>query len=211
MIEQIIQTQQPIKRKRGRPRKEKSISELEKEEKTPKLTLKQKQELRLEKQKQRQLAKGDNEPANKERFYCNNKDLIEELNKWKDSAENVADRVISENLGKMMISIGQKMLNRSEFRNYSKELKEDMLSNFYLKLLKGLKNYNFEFNNPFAFFSTAAWNAFLAVITRHYKQQNIKKNLMGKLAQELQTHVGMNPTSSLVKCIKSYIGDDEGM
>jgi hypothetical protein len=81
-----------------------------------------------------------------------------------------------------MISIGQKMLNRSEFRNYSKELKEDMLGNFYLKLIKGLKNYNFDFNNPFAFFSTAAWNAFLAVITRHYKQQNIKKNLMGKLA-----------------------------
>lgn len=209
MTEQIEQIQQPIKRKRGRPRKEKSISELE--EKTPKLTLKQKQELRLEKQKQRQLAKGDNQPANKERFYCNNKDLIEELNKWKDSAENVADRVISENLGKMMISIGQKMLNRSEFRNYSKELKEDMLGNFYLKLIKGLKNYNFEFNNPFAFFSTAAWNAFLAVITRHYKQQNIKKDLMGKLAQELQTHIGINPTSSLVKCIKSYIGEDEGI
>ena len=33
---------------------------------------------------------------------------------------------------------------------------------------------------------------------------------MGKLAVELQTYTGINPTSSLSKCIKNYI-DDEGI
>lgn len=56
------------------------------------------------------------------------------------------------------------MLNRSEFRNYPKELKEDMLGTYCMKLIKGLKNYNFKFSNPFAFFTTAAWNAYLMVI-----------------------------------------------
>lgn len=202
-----INDQQPIKKKRGRPRKIKTAEELAKQSK-PKLSLAQKQEIKLKVQKQREKSKEGKEPANKERFYCKNKDLIIELEKWRDSAEKPEDRIISEELGLMIIAVGEKMLNRSEFRNYSKELKEDMLGMFELKLIKGLKNYNFKFNNPFAFFTTAAWNAFLTVISKHYKQQNIKKDLMTKLAQELQTYVGINPTSSLSKCIKSYLGND---
>jgi hypothetical protein len=89
----------------------------------------------------------------------------------------------------MIIAVGEKMLNRSEFRNYSKELKEDMLGMFELKLIKGLKNYNFKFNNPFAFFTTAAWNAFLTVISKHYKQQNIKKDLIDKLISNDDTNI----------------------
>lgn len=173
-----------------------------------KLTLAEKQAIKLEIQKQRQKAKGGAEPANKSRFYCKNKDLIVELEKWRDSASKPEDRIISEELGRMIIAIGEKMLNRSEFRNYNKELKEDMLGMFELKLIKGLKNYNFKFNNPFAFFTTAAWNAFLTVIGKHYKQQNIKKDLMRKLASELQTYTGINPASSLSRCIKTYIGKD---
>lgn len=164
--------------------------------------------MKLKVQKQREKDKAGTEPANKERFYCKNKDLIAELEKWRDSADKPEDRIISEELGKMIIAVGEKMLNRSEFRNYSKELKEDMLGMFELKLIKGLKNYNFKFNNPFAFFTTAAWNAFLTVISKHYKQQNIKKDLMTKLAQELETYTGINPASSLSKCIKSYLGND---
>lgn len=109
-------------------------------------------------------AKAGKEPANKARFYCTNKDLTAELLKWRDSAEKPEDRVMSEELGKMVLMIGQKMLNRSEFRNYPKELKEDMLGTYCMKLIKGLKNYNFKFSNPFAFFTTAAWNAYLMVI-----------------------------------------------
>lgn len=134
--------------------------------------------------------------------------MIAELEKWRDSAEKPEDRIISEELGRMIIAVGEKMLNRAEFRNYSKELKEDMLGMFELKLIRGLKNYNFKFNNPFAFFTTAAWNAFLTVIGKHYKQQNIKKELMVKLAQELETYTGINPSSSLSRCIKSYLGND---
>lgn len=196
----------PKQKKRGRPRKIKTVDTAEKTKK--KLTLSEKQELKLKIQQQREKNKEGTSPANKERFYCKNKDLIAELEKWKNSAEKIEDRIISEELGRMIIAIGEKMLNRSEFRNYSKELKEDMLGMFELKLIKGLKNYNFKFNNPFAFFTTAAWNAFLTVIGKHYKQQNIKKDLMSKLSQELQTYTGINPASSLSKCIKSYLGND---
>lgn len=191
-------------KKRGRPRKTNKIET----PKVQKLSLEEKQEIKLKIQQQREKTKEGKIPANKNRFYCTNKDLITELEKWRDSAEKIEDRIISEELGKMIIAIGEKMLNRSEFRNYPKELKEDMLSMFELKIIKGLKNYNFKFNNPFAFFTTVAWNAFLTIIGKHYKQQNIKKDLMTKLAQELQTYTGINSASSLSKCIKAYLGND---
>ena len=109
-------------------------------------------------------------PKNRERFYCTSAELHAELVKWRDSAEKVENRVLSEELGKMLIAIADKMLNRSEFRNYPKELKEDAKGFFFVKAIKGLKNYNFEFNNPFAYFSTCAWNAYISTITKHYKQ-----------------------------------------
>lgn len=134
-----------------------------------------------------------------------------ELIKWRDSAEKVEDRIISEELGKMMIAIGTKVLNRSEFRNYPKELKEDMASFGYFKIIRGLKNYDFRFSNAFSFFTTAFFNAYLTILKKHYKHINIKKDLMEKLLSEMETFPGMNAASSLSKAIRQYIGDDTGV
>jgi len=110
--------------------------------------------LKAQKAKQAaKIAKGEIEPKNKDRFYCTNKELQAELIKWRDSAEKPEDRQPSEELGKMIIAIGRKLLNHSSFKNYPPELKNDMEALYWEKLLKGLKNYNFAFNNPFAFFT----------------------------------------------------------
>ena len=114
-----------------------------------------------------------------------------ELVKWRDSNKeeeqarikknlpiDYTKRKLSEEFGRMLMAIADKMLNRSEFRNYSKELKEDAKGFFFVKAIKGLKNYNFEFNNPFSYFSTCAWNAYISTISKHYKQLNIRKDIM---------------------------------
>ena len=181
-------------------------------EQPKKLTLAEKQAIKLKIQKERQAKKaaaGELVPKNRERFYCTSAELHAELVKWRDSAEKVEDRVLSEELGKMLIDIADKMLNRSEFRNYPKELKEDAKGFFFVKAIKGLKNYNFEFNNPFAYFSTCAWNAYISTITKHYKQQNIRKEVMKQLLLELESHQGIDPKSSLNSYIRQYIENDE--
>lgn len=181
-------------------------------EQPKKLTLAEKQAIKLKIQKDRQAKKaaaGELVPKNRERFYCTPAELHAELVKWRDSAEKVEDRVLSEELGRMLIAIADKMLNRSEFRNYPKELKEDAKGFFFVKAIKGLKNYNFEFNNPFAYFSTCAWNAYISTITKHYKQQNIRKEVMKQLLLELESHQGIDPKSSLNSYIRQYIENDE--
>ena len=109
----------------------------------------------------------------------------------------------------MMIAIGTKVLNRSEFRNYPKELKEDMASFGYFKIIRGLKNYDFRFkNSAFCFFTTAFFNAYLTILKKHYKHINIKKDLMEKLLSEMESFPGMSTASSLTRAIKQYLGDD---
>ena len=150
-------------------------------------------------------------------FYKEHKDyVIHEITEivkcegWTFNYDNVDDRVVSDKLGNMMIAIGNKLLNHSSFRNYDQELKLDMRGQFFVKLIRGLKNYNFKFNNPFAFFTTCAWNSFLTILGYHYQHQNIRKSLMEKMAAELQSYTGISPNNSLSRCIKTYLGDDFG-
>lgn len=128
---------------------------------------------------------------------------------WAFNYDIVDERKLTEHLGNMIIAIGDKLLNHSSFRAYDSELKLDMRSQYILKLIKGLKNYNFKFNNPFAFFTTCAWNSFLIVLNQHYKHQNIRNILLQKMVAEIQSYTGMSPNSGLSKYITSYLENEQ--
>lgn len=192
----MITDQKPIKRQR-------------KQSEASKLSYEQKKEIKLKAQKIKQAEKAkQGGPANKERFYCTNKELLAELIKWRDSAKKVEDRIISEELGRMFMALTAKILNRSEFRNYSPELKEDLQGFAWYKLIRGLKNYDFNFTNPFSWCSTSIFNSYLTCLKKYYKQINIKKDLMQKLLSEIEQCAGMNSTTSLGRSIKQYIEND---
>lgn len=152
---------------------------------------------------------------NQDKFYKETRDYatlevtdIVKKEGWAFGYDVVEDREISDAIGQMMMKIGRKLSNHSNFRNYPAELKEDMVFFGVQKLVRGLKNYNFKFSNPFAWFSQAFYNAFLTVIYKHYKQMNIKKDLMKKLSMELESFNGIDPRSSLNKAIKQFLGEE---
>ena len=185
-----------------------------------KLSLAEKQEIKLKIQHERQKQKidsGEIEPKNKTRFYCKPAEMQAELIKWRDSNKeeekglkpneiDYSKRKVSDELCKMLMAIADKLLNRSEFRNYSKELKEDAKGYFFLKVMKsGLSNYNFKFNNPCSYFTTCAWNAYITTIMRHYKHQNIRKDVMTFMLSQLESCQGIDPHSSLKNYITQYL------
>jgi hypothetical protein len=166
--------------------------------------------MKLRAQKVRQAEKAKRgAPANADRFYCTNKELLAELIKWRDSAEDEENRVISEELGRMFMALTAKMLNRSEFRNYPRELKEDMQGFAWYKLIRGLHNYDFNFNNPFSWCSTSIFNSYLTCLKKHYKQINIKKDLRQKLLAEMESFPGINSATGLSRSIRQYLEDGE--
>lgn len=168
-----------------------------------KLTKEERQEKALKQHKEREKNKA---PQDTEKFYCTNKALMAEMIKWRDSAEKVEDRVISEDLGKMILHIATKLTNHSKFHNYNYDLKQEMISYACFKCVQGLKNYNFAFNNVFSYITTACWNAFVNILAKHYKQINLKKEIMKTQLAQLECADGINSSKIINSFIKDYLG-----
>lgn len=191
----------------GRPRKIRTEAEKAAMSK-PKLTKEEKQERALKRQHEREDAKKD-VVQDTDKFFCTNKNLLAEMIKWRDSAEKPEDRVISENLGKMILQIVTKLTNHSAFRNYSYDLKQEMISYGCFKIVQGLKNYNFKFNNVFAYITQAAWNANINVCIKYYKQLNLRRELIKNKLSQLECMGDFNTTKIINNYVKQYLGLNE--
>ena len=156
-------------------------------------------------------------PFDKPNFYKVTKNYviedvtkIVEYNGWAFDIDDPLDpqtgRVMSENLGRMIMIIAQKISNHSYFRNYSLELKQDCQSYSYEKIIKGLFNYSFRYSNAFAYLTQACFNSFKSILAKHYKQLNIKRNLIKKAMVDLDVAI---PGSSMRKSLNNqFEGND---
>lgn len=81
-------------------------------------------------------------------------------------------------LALMIISIPQHMLQSKCFCGYDYHLKEDMVMNAYVKIVKNLKNFNPEFgSSAFKYFSRCCYFAFCETIMTYYKHKNMIEQL----------------------------------
>ena len=143
-------------------------------------------------------------PRDESKCYVTNKQLLEELIKWRDSGDGVTKpRVISEQLGKYFLMISERLVNHSSWKNYSKDIHADMISQACFKMIQGLDNYNFAFSNPFAYFTRTAWNAFLAVVGKYYRYLNFKREAFRDAVERLDVNGVL-----VAKVIRNPYSDD---
>ena len=115
-------------------------------------------------------------------------------------------RIMSEKFGRMIMMIAQRLSNHSYFRNYPLELKEDCQSYAYEKIIKGLFNYNFKYTNAFAYLTQSCFNSFKSILSKHYKQINIKRDITKKAVACLDYYL---PGSSMSKSLNNqFEGND---
>ena len=78
----------------------------------------------------------------------------------------------------MVLSIPQHMLHSKCFCGYDYHLKEDMMMNAYLKIVKNHKNFNPSFGaSAFKYFSRCCYFAFCETIMQYYKHKNMIEQL----------------------------------
>lgn len=110
--------------------------------------------------------------SKEDRYYLTNKDILEEL---KNSKENGR---ATENLGKMFLTLSEKMTMNKHFVRYGSDIKADLVSCGVLALCKSYNKFDPEkSNNPFGYFSMVTFNAFLQYLNSHYKHKNLKNEL----------------------------------
>ena len=82
-----------------------------------------------------------------------------------------------------------------------------MIGAALLKMIKHIDAYNFEYKNPFAYFTQICFNAFMGPITQYYKQKNLKKDIVVNMASEIQASNSTSIKSTYLAQIQKSLAD----
>jgi DNA-directed RNA polymerase specialized sigma subunit len=133
--------------------------------------------------------------ARKNTQYINNKTLYSAMIQYKNSIEEAEKEgrtkpQVSNYIGESILLICNNLAKKPNFSGYT--YKQDMISDGIMDCIAAVDNFNPDkTNNPFAYFTQIAWNAFLRRIQKEKKQTYIKhknyinSNLMEDIAREM--------------------------
>lgn len=114
--------------------------------------------------------------------YLTSDEIYEEWKKWKETG------VISERMGNQMMTIAQHIMTSRHFNGYPKEIREDMISDGVIKIIKNLKNMKEEYKSSFfSYWTRCIWTASIVYLGKHYKNINKRKQLMIDCLEEMRT------------------------
>ena len=140
----------------------------------------------------RQLSQKQRSTAERN-IYLDKQEFAAEIEKWTHSAEKVEDRVMHDRLALMILSIPQHMIHSKCFCGYDHHLKEDMVMNAYLKIVKNLKNFKPEIGaSAFKYFSRCCYFAFCETIMQYYKHKNMIEQLTEAAKRNMKS-LGLSP------------------
>lgn len=116
------------------------------------------------------------------RNYVNNKDLYAAMVKYRKAvqaaeASGTPKPRVPEYVGDCISQIGENLAHKYQFRHYS--YKEEMIGDGILACIRYIDNFNTEkYDNPFAYFTTIMYNAFINRLNSEQEEQYIKARLM---------------------------------
>ena len=103
--------------------------------------------------------------------------------------------IISEELGKMFMTMTDHILGHSNFRNYTQDVREEMKGYALMLLIKYSHNcdaYERDARQVFNYLSTVTFNAFKQVLQKYYKNLNLKRELETMYLQMLSNQFGID-------------------
>jgi DNA-directed RNA polymerase specialized sigma24 family protein len=121
-------------------------------------------------------------------YYVNPKEFTQDIIKYYDSG----DDQIGEQLGTNIFKIATGLSYAPNFINYS--YKDEMVGDAIVKMFSALqsKKFNIESgNNPFSYFTTIAFHAFINRIKKEKKQRQVVSDYQEMVYEELASEYNM--------------------
>lgn len=145
----------------------------------------------------------------KENYYVDPKEFRESLKKFYDTDELTDD--LAENIKKIAYGLSY----NSSFINYT--YKDDMIGDALIKMYSALKRKKYSFDkisergdnvvcNPFSYFTTIAFNAFVNRIKKEKRHHEAERNYREKVYEDIMTDP---KTCNNLVYIKPIDGDDD--
>lgn len=119
--------------------------------------------------------------AKTKRHYVNNKDFYDAIVVYKQKLKEDSETRVPDYIGQCIMAICTKLSTKPNFYGYS--FRDEMIADAIENCIGAVDGFNPEkSNNPFAYFTQIAWNAFIRRITKEKKQQYIKhKNMVNDM------------------------------
>lgn len=109
----------------------------------------------------------------KEEGYLSNKEMYDEILGCQERG------LVSDKLGKMFMILARRYASKPNFSGYS--YKDEMISSGTVACIAALTKFDKEkSNNPFAYYTSIVHNAFMQILNKEKKQQNIRDELLIK-------------------------------
>ena len=127
--------------------------------------------------------------------YVNSKEFTQDIVEYYESGSDQ----ISEKLGESIFKIATGLSYAPNFINYS--YKDDMVGDAIVKMFSALQSKKFDINtgnNPFSYFTTIAFHAFINRIKKEKKQRQVISDYQEMVYEELASEYNMatKPTDS---------------
>lgn len=111
------------------------------------------------------------------KHYVNNKDFLDAVVAYKELLKEKPDSRVPHYVGECIMKICERLSTNRNFIGYS--FRDEMISDGIENCISAVHLFNPEkTNNPFAYFTQIAWNAFLRRIMKEKKEQYIKHKNM---------------------------------
>ena len=151
------------------------------------------------------LNKMAKEVKDKEHYYIDPKEFKESLRVYYETDTMTDD--LAENIKKIAYGLSY----NPSFINYT--YKDDMIGDALIKMYAALKfkKYNFDNNsNPFSYFTTIAFHAFINRIKKEKRHHEAVKNYREKMYEDIMTNPEISNGHIYVKPVGDYdgYGDD---
>lgn len=145
------------------------------------------------------------EAKNKDHYYIDPKEFKDSLQEYYTSDIMTDD--LAENIKKIAYGLSY----NPSFINYT--YKDDMIGDALIKMYAALKykKYNFDNNsNPFSYFTTIAFHAFINRIKKEKRHHDAVKNYKEKMYEDIMTNPEFSNGNIYVKPVSEYddYGDD---
>lgn len=106
-------------------------------------------------------------------MYVFKTDFLNLLKEYKETK----NRRVYDKIGTIFLAIARNLLNKHYFIQYTQDRKDEMISEATYYMCKYIDKFNLDQDNPFAYFTTTAWRAFLQYINERKKHDSMFKSL----------------------------------
>lgn len=140
----------------------------------------------------------------KENYYVDPEEFKTSLKKYYDTD------VMTDDLAEIIKKIAYGLSYNGSFINYT--YKDDMIGDALIKMYSALKNKKYSFaaaSNPFSYFTTIAFHAFINRIKKEKRHHEAVKNYREKMYEDIMTDPEISNGLVYVKPVSDYDEFDE--